>query len=1790
MLEDEQSLNNKNLKFIGKPFNNPFEIFVFNKTNKILNIQSFQELIIQQYDLNDYGPSSAYCNGNNHLYISGGEKNDNQIIDTLLDINLINNMIDGPFTMSPKKNHSMIFISPDKVFIVGGNDTKTFYFDINEKKIIDKADLNIIRTEPALQVIDNILYCFDNINKANNEELSFEKINFDNPDAEWEIIYPKINKVKFSQKFFAVSKDNKGENIFFLGGNKEDYNDSEGLQNFKYNIESNTIEQTNIPFHDFNFKEKTFLPYNKSVDYLLPDFNRQHPEVTFFVKNKSRFEKVNYLPKTDLNNNNYNIIQKRNYKGNYNFNMPITKISLENNNYLPGIHEPSFDKNNGIDNKHLKIDLEPPFKEPDIEPNQGDKQINIDIPTNLEEMQLELNKNKKYINFKDEEEKNSNEYQNGNKLYNGSLHIYNGYNLLNNNDYNKNSLKYPSSINVPGNTFNLDINKNINLEEPIIKKSLNDNNININQGINIEKPGSINPELIIEGKNQDEYNIHLPKKEGLDLEGIKLNAQINQANKPNIEIGNQNFDTKININNIGNRINKNLGIGQDNNFYMGGTINMNSNDFQEYGIISGDKNYKQGNNINVNQNGLKINIDDKGLKDQNIQIDTDVKIKNPDINAGINAESPIIQIEKKDFKLTDNNPEIDIKPPKLDSKNEIGLKIETPRIESGVINNPNINIDMKNPKVNVPDLNIKHPDEEIIFSGIIKGTKKVDIPKIKGDIKVGGDIKGPEIKEPKINANIPEIKKDININTPEIQMPSADLNLKGKNIKGPNISLGANIPNADINAKIPNIEGNIPNVDLKANIPNIEGNIPKVNLNTNIPNIESNIPNVDLNTNIPNIESNIPNADINAKIPNIEGNLPNIDLNTNIPNIESNIPKFDVNAKIPNIEGNMPNVDLNTNIPKIEGNIQNVDLNANIPNVDLNTNIPNIEGNLPKADINANIPELQIPNINGKIDTNINLPSSEINLKKPDINGNIENNIKIPGIDASIEKPEIKGKDIKITTPKININTDNSNDYCITGIIPGGDFNQLNIKGSRRMLGDYNINQPDINIKTSKLHFDKPDVNIKGSRRLDIEGPNINGDIKANKINTKINALKLDVPSGKIDMKMPKVDIKSQQNANIKGSKINLDGKIPDLNIKGSDEEIIFSGIIKGTKKIDIPNIKGDIKVDGDLKGPEIKLPNVEAKVPEVGLNLKRKELDINKNIKDVQINIPEVDINSKDINLKGKNIKPNISLEGNLPGVDINKNIPNIDIEGNMQNLELNTDLPNFDIDGNKLNADMNVNKPNINLEGNIPSVGINGNIPELGLDTNMKDININKNINIPSGDINIEGMNSNININSPRIDLPSGNFDFKENIKGKNINMPKFKASIDKPEFKDINLEANLPEIDINKKDINLNSKKIKLEGELPEINKPEGNINLNGDIEGKDIKIPNINFNAENKNEYYLTGLIPGADFNNINIKGPRRMVNSVNVNQPDINIKTPKLHLDQQDYNLKGSRRLDINKPMFDDVKGSRMMYNTQINSKFKNSNNMKEINVNSPKIKIDSGKLDLKAKVPEINKKIEEEILFTGVIKGDKSYNKNINVNANLPIENINIKIDEPKIKTDTKEEIITGIIPSNKEVNLEAKKFNLVSDQNIDIKVGNKEVINSINNFNTNTEINVPKLNVETDNNQKGINIGIPSLEVNLDSKEKEENNNLFNVNINTNIENPLGSLEENNSKIGQENKVYAKKRGIGLPKVGNKNMEFKASKIDVAGKMDVNNVDITNQKSANVGVNGAKIGSRIEE
>lgn len=109
---------------IGKPFSNPFSIFTYIKKEKTLKFLKFGRNINLD-ELNNYGPSSAYCNGNNILFISGGENNDGEYVDKFWIIDLITAEIES-LNMVPKKNHSMIAIPGNYIFIVGGHRKETF--------------------------------------------------------------------------------------------------------------------------------------------------------------------------------------------------------------------------------------------------------------------------------------------------------------------------------------------------------------------------------------------------------------------------------------------------------------------------------------------------------------------------------------------------------------------------------------------------------------------------------------------------------------------------------------------------------------------------------------------------------------------------------------------------------------------------------------------------------------------------------------------------------------------------------------------------------------------------------------------------------------------------------------------------------------------------------------------------------------------------------------------------------------------------------------------------------------------------------------------------------------------------------------------------------------------------------------------------------------------------------------------------------------------------------------------------------------------------------------------------------------------------------------------------------------------------------------------------------------------------------------------------------------------------------------------------------------------------------
>jgi hypothetical protein len=118
--------------------------------------------------------------------------------------------------MLPKKNHSMISIPGNYVFIVGGQDKETFYYDHESGSFNGWKELNRNRTEPALILVNNYLYCFDNINtKDYANDLTFEKTDLNSENHIWELIQANISNMKVNQKFFGVVQNE--DDIIFIG-------------------------------------------------------------------------------------------------------------------------------------------------------------------------------------------------------------------------------------------------------------------------------------------------------------------------------------------------------------------------------------------------------------------------------------------------------------------------------------------------------------------------------------------------------------------------------------------------------------------------------------------------------------------------------------------------------------------------------------------------------------------------------------------------------------------------------------------------------------------------------------------------------------------------------------------------------------------------------------------------------------------------------------------------------------------------------------------------------------------------------------------------------------------------------------------------------------------------------------------------------------------------------------------------------------------------------------------------------------------------------------------------------------------------------------------------------------------------------------------------------------------------------------------------------------------------------------------------------------------------------------
>ena len=1000
---------------IGKPFENPFSVINYIKREKAFKFLKFTGNDDLQ-ELENYGPSSAYCNGNNILFISGGEKNDGDYLNKFWKIDLTNAEIETS-DMASKKNHSMIAIPGSYVFIVGGQNKETFFFDLNENKFYGWKNLNKYRIEPALILVNNYLYCFDNMNSNSNDKFTFEKTDIYSEDHTWEICEPNISSLKMNQKYFGVAQYN--GDIIFIGGNldlegEEDKENLNERKNYKYNINEDTIEESDIPYIDYNFKEKTFLKYNDRISYILPDFSRHHPEVMFYQKEKSVIKFLKGYSKKKLEE------KEKEEKNNHDFS-PI-KIGVKFNLNQPKENE--NEENLNDENEEVKNQ-----EENENQNQEENEQINLN-----NDLEQKYNSDVKEIN------------ENASQKHQENFEINMGENP-----------ELNAQFNLRGQNINVDVNPNLNLglegKGDIQNLGINNPSMNINisqpnLGVNVGQNMQMSTNLNIQNP-LDNVNIN----RDININGLNPNLNANltnlgqtgiNINGPNINIPQTNLDIQqpginANINLPNPQINGGFGV------TVPGTNLQGQNQFILTGIIVGAKDNPQkyqkmkvtnpnleiicpNSNMNLNlptgtiDPNIQLNVQNPNLKVPGVDINTNIQQPNlnvPGVDINANLQQPNLNVPGVDINTNIQKPNLNL--PGVD----INTNIQQPNINvPGVDVNANIqqpNINFKGPNLNIPSPNVNvNAQVPNIGPGVYNN---------KGQFIISGVIVGFKETDPKILKYKNSIPTGLNTNI-SAQMPN------------PTLDLNANLPN--VNAQMPNVNINGPNVNLGTNInSNLTGlgntgiGDPNLNLNINPTHsgVEINGPQLNMNSNNFGASINVPKVDITGTNPNLGGEINiNNNLNTGLKSQMINMPNIQITNPIVggNLAGNLSTNVQNSFNPNQE--LKPVDLkmggNINIQNpqtlYDTNGNF-NYSGVIPSKNdnnnINSSINNLNMSNLLLLQNNRVDQIETKLSKTKLGVNKNVSQNTAVNNqINVGIKNDNKIGMSVNLGGIGINMN------------------------------------------------------------------------------------------------------------------------------------------------------------------------------------------------------------------------------------------------------------------------------------------------------------------------------------------------------------------------------------------------------------------------------------------------------------------------------------------------------------------------------------------------------------------------------------------------------------------------------------------------------------------------------------------------------------------------------------------------------------------------------------------------
>ena len=273
---------------ILQPKTNPFGLFVYSSKNSTLSMKSFPEKTINLFELDKINEGSAFCNSIDDLFISGSKGNDNKSFWIINNKDFNIKKKNMPFS---KQNHSMIYLNFNEneawIFIVGGDDKKTFYYDLNKNYFINWGDTINKYSNPALKQIGEYLYIFDSINNKKNY---FERTKLINPTRKWEKVIPSIDKrlVPNFPSEFGLSNDING-NILFIGGN----NITNSNNTYIYNPIKNEITLSQNGTNDkMIFSDKIFYKLNSKYNIAFPKNVEEKKEICLVDKEDQSLIKV----------------------------------------------------------------------------------------------------------------------------------------------------------------------------------------------------------------------------------------------------------------------------------------------------------------------------------------------------------------------------------------------------------------------------------------------------------------------------------------------------------------------------------------------------------------------------------------------------------------------------------------------------------------------------------------------------------------------------------------------------------------------------------------------------------------------------------------------------------------------------------------------------------------------------------------------------------------------------------------------------------------------------------------------------------------------------------------------------------------------------------------------------------------------------------------------------------------------------------------------------------------------------------------------------------------------------------------------------------------------------------------------------------------------------------------------------------------------------------------------------------------------------------------------------------